>query len=120
MRYSSPVAEALLQGLQPVILLLSAERPHQQPPGVPQGQHRQVHPHPLAANAHQALSKVSLQLLAWRRLKPHRRQDRIAQFPPPRLHGTLHRPQAHLNPLLTGQLLPHHVGIAAVGQKPLP
>jgi hypothetical protein len=26
-----------------MILLPSAERPHQQPPGVPQGQHRQVH-----------------------------------------------------------------------------
>ena len=103
-----------------MVLLLAAEGPHQQPPRVPQGQHRQVHPHPLAANAHQALAKVSLELPARRGLKPHRRQGRVAQLPPPRLHGTLHRPQADLDSLLTGQLLPHHIGIAAVGQKPLP
>ena len=115
MGYSAPVAEALLQGLQPVILLLSAERPHQQPPGVPQRQHSQVHPHPLAANAHQALPKIGLQLTTRWCLKPHCRQDRMAQFPPPGHHGTLHRTQAHANPLLQLQLLPHHIGIATMG-----
>ena len=118
--HPAPVAEALLQGLEPVVLLLAAECPHQQPARVTQGQHRQVHPHPLAADAHQALAKVCLQLTARRGLKPHRRQGRVAQLPTPRLHGTLHCAQAHLDSLLAGQLLPHHIGIAAVGQKPLP
>ena len=106
MGYSAPVAQALLQGLQPVILLLSAERPQ-----------------PLAAVdagfsegvAHQALPKIGLQLTTRWCLKPHCRQDRMAQFPPPGHHGTLHRTQAHANPLLQLQLLPHHIGIATMG-----
>jgi len=79
-----------------------------------------VHPHSLAADPHQALTKGSQQLTARWGLKPHRRRCSVAQLPPLRHDRTLHRAQAHLLLLLAGQLLPHYVGIAAVGQEPLP
>ena len=120
LRHTAPVAEPLLQALEPVVLLLAAEGPHQQPPGEPQRQHAQVHPHPLAGDPHHALTKIRLQLLARWRLKPHRRQCRVAQLPPPGLHRTFHRSQAHRDPLLALQLLTHHIGIAAMGQEPFP
>lgn len=120
LRHAAPVPESLLQRLKPVVLLLAAERPDQQSPGVSQGEHRQVHPHPFPTYTDHALAKVRLQLPARRRLKPHRRQCRVAQLTPPWLNRTLHRAQAHLDSLLAGQLLPHHIGVAAMGPKPLP
>ena len=38
---------------------------------------------------------------------------------PVRSTGSLHRPQAHRQPVLGRQLLPHHVGVAAVPHQPL-
>jgi hypothetical protein len=69
-------------------------------------------PHP--ADRHPQLPEIRLQLLSRWRLVAHRRLTALPQRLAPGLHRPFHRPQAHPDPLLFHQLLPHHLGIAVV------
>ena len=95
-------------------LLLLPVHPDQLPPGVPQGQHAEIHLGPHSTDRHPQLTEVSLQLLSGPRLVAHRRLGALPQRLPPGLHYTLHRPLAHPDPLLFQQLLPQHLDVAVV------
>jgi len=81
---------------------------------------KQIGADSVAADLDQALAKVDLHLLAWRRLKAHRCSRFRLQLLPVRLHCPLHRPKAGDDSLLGRQLLADYVGIAAMATQPLP
>jgi len=110
--------ERLLHAGEPVLLALTLEGPHAQPPRVAQRRHEQRDPAELAADLHPPLAEVDLQLLARARLEAHRRPRLRPQLTAQVRHRPLHRPQADLDPLLGAKLLAHHVGVAAVATKP--
>ncbi len=58
--HPTPEAEGLLQRLQPVALLLLPVHPDHLPPGVPQGQHAEVHLGPHSTDRHPQLTEVGL------------------------------------------------------------
>ena len=72
-----------------------------------------------AADLHQTLAEVDLQLSARRGLEPRRRQRLRLQRLTIGLHRALQRPQADRQPLLGEQVLAHHVRIAAMPNEPL-
>jgi len=89
------------------------------PPRVAQRGDEQEHPAPLALHRHPQLAEIHLQLVAGRRLEPHRRAGLGRQFAPQWRHRALHRAQAHSNAVLTLQVLPHHVRVATVAPEPI-
>ena len=62
--------ERALHAVEPGRLPLVPESLDKRPSRVAQGRHKQVYPHPLAADRNRDPAKVDLQLLARRRLKP--------------------------------------------------
>ena len=119
LRHPAKALERALHAVEPGRLPLVPEGPDKRPSRVAQGRHKQVHPHPLAADRHRDPAKVDLQLLARRRLKPQARPrlglQRLAQ----RHCRALHRPQRHRQPVLAQQVLAHHIAVAAMPTKTL-
>jgi hypothetical protein len=73
----------------------------------------------ISSDAGIGLTEIRLQLLARRRLKPHRCPGSGPQLLTPGFHRPLHRAQRHGDGFLAGKLLAHHIGIAVRGQEPL-
>jgi hypothetical protein len=119
-RNPAKAQKGALHALKPVGLALPQRGADMQPARVAQGGHKQMHPHPLAANPHPRLAKVDLHLLARRRLKPDCRPHLRLQLPAPALHPQLDRAQPDDDPMLARQLLPDHVGIATMPEEALP
>ena len=70
LRHPAKALERALHAVEPGRLPLVPEGPDKRPSRVAQRRHKQVHPHPLAADRHRDPAKVDLQLLARRRLEP--------------------------------------------------
>ena len=81
---------------------------------VAQGRHKQMQPHPLAADRRRGRAKVDLQLLARRCFKPQAGSRFGLQCLAQRRCRALHRAQRHGQPMLTQQVLAHHIAVAAV------
>jgi hypothetical protein len=94
------------------------ERAHVQASRVAERGDKQVHPDRRATDHHPLLAEVDLHLLAGRGLEPHRGSRLGREHPAQRCDRALDRAQAHCDPLLREQLLPHHVGVAAMPPEP--
>ena len=119
LRHAAKGCECALEAAEPVLLLLGPERPHMQPPRVPERRHEHERLDPGATDLDQTLAEVDLQLSAGRRFEPRRRQSFRFERLPVRLHRPLQSPPAHRQPLLGQQILAHHVGVAAMPHEPL-
>jgi hypothetical protein len=95
------------------------ERAHVQAARVAERGDEQIYPDRLPADHHPLLAEVDLHLPARRRLEPQRRPRLGGELSAQRCDRSLDRAQAHRDPVLGQQLLPHHVGIAAVSPEPL-
>jgi hypothetical protein len=79
-----------------------------------------MQPHPLAADRRRGHAEVDLQLFARWCFKPQAGARLGLQRPAQRGRCALHRPQRYLDPMLTQQVLAHHVAIAPVLPEALP
>lgn len=118
LRHPAERPERALQPLEPARLALVPEGPHVHAARMAERGDEQVHPHRLLADHHPLLTEVDLHLLAGRRLELHRRPRLGQELPAERRHRALDRAQADRDPVLGEQLLPHHVGVAAMAPEP--
>jgi hypothetical protein len=112
--------ERTFQSVEPALLPFVAECPDVMPARIAERGNEQIRANLAPADLDQALAKIDLELLARRRLKPHRCPRLRRKLLPIRLHRPLHRAQADDDSLLGGQLLADHVGIAAMTAQALP
>jgi len=118
LRHAAERPECALQPLEPAGLALVPKRAHVQATRVAERSDEQVSPDHLPADHHPLLAEVDLHLPAGRRLEPDRRPRLGRELPAQWCHRALDRAQAHRDPVLGQQFLPHHVGVAAMPPEP--
>ena len=119
-RHAAEPQERTLHPLEPVHLALAQRGSDMHPPRVAERGDEQMRADLLIGDPYLGFAKVDLQLPPRRRLEPNRRPAVGLQLPAPALHLQLNRAQADHDPVLAGQLLAYHVGVAAVAEEPLP
>jgi len=102
---------------KPALLAFMAERPHLQAARIAKRRDQQQRLDLDAGDVDQALANIDLRLLAGRRLKSCRRPSLRRKGSPIRLNRPLDRAQADDDAFLAGELLAHHIGVAAVALK---
>ena len=112
--HAAELHEGAFQAIEPALLPFVVERSDMVPARVAQRGDEQVGANLAAADLDQTFAKIDLQLLAGRRLEPHRRARLRRKLLAIALYRPLDRAQADDDAFLGCQLLADHVGIAVV------